>query len=161
MSGTICQVLYTTSLALGSVTNVSLELSTSGVHTDNGLAICFMGANYNLSDPAATLSFSSGGDQFDVQSETTLGAVEANVMTFSSLLQQDNTFTSDQQFGYAISRHMLPIFDHQCTLLWCETCVYDSLALTGPSTNTGALRPTLPHYSPMSCLHTTCRCQQT
>lgn len=98
MSGTICQVLHMTSLALGSVTNVSLELSTSGVGVDNGMAICFMGANYNLTEPVASLTSSAGGDQFDSQSEAQL-TVDTSVVTFSSLLQQDNTFTSDQNVG--------------------------------------------------------------
>ena len=79
---------------MGSMNQISVELSTPGVGVDTGLAVCFMGADYNLMDGGASVRLSSGGHQFDAQSETPPSDTEINVVTFSTLLQQDQTFTS-------------------------------------------------------------------
>eukprot|EP00892_Ulva_mutabilis_P007703 jgi/Ulvmu1/5304/UM022_0098.1 len=96
MSGTLCQTLYMTSLALGSVSQVDVDISTPGIGSDNGMAICFMGAHYNLTDPVASVQHALGGHQFDMDSEVPLRSVDSSVVTFASLLQQDQTFTSHE-----------------------------------------------------------------
>lgn len=98
MGAPVCQVLYMTSLALGSLTNISLEVSTPGVGEDNGFALCFMGSDYNLTEAAAALQYSTGGHQFDSLSETPLISLDKNVTTFTWLLNEDQTYTSPQAF---------------------------------------------------------------
>jgi hypothetical protein len=93
MSVPTCRLLYFTSLAFNQTTDVVLELSTppKGAH-DDGVAFCFMGANYILSNSTATANVTVGGNQFDT---SFLRRARIDVLEFASfweIMANDTTF---------------------------------------------------------------------
>ena len=95
----MCRTLYLTSLAFNTTTQIALELATGPQGSDDdGLAFCFMGANYNLaSSPVLVNAATSGADQFTIDATAT--PVTIGTVEYTSLwnILRNDTFYQDSE----------------------------------------------------------------
>lgn len=99
MSVSVCRTLYLTSLAFNTTTQISLELATPPQGSeDDGLVVCFMGANYKLNSSTVAVNATFGGDQFSIDADrptpVTIDSIEYT--NFWNILQND-TFYQDPE----------------------------------------------------------------
>lgn len=101
MSVLLCRTLYLTSLAFNTTTQIALELATPPQHSsedDDGLALCFMGANYDLRSSIALVNATtSDGDQFTIDDSP--APVSVDLIEYTSLwnILQNDTFYQDSE----------------------------------------------------------------
>ena len=106
MSVSVCRTLYLTSLAFNTTTQIVLELATppqGSIDDDDGLALCFMGANYDLRSSAALVNATtSGGDQFTIDDSP--APVSVDLIEYTSMwdiLQNDTFYQDPEALRYA------------------------------------------------------------
>jgi hypothetical protein len=107
MSGLVCRTLLWTSVAFNTTTQISLELATPPRGSnDDGLAVCFMGSNYELKSSTAVNSSIGSGDQFNIDENSTpvsIGSIEYT--SFWELLRNDTFFQDTELLRCVVLSH--------------------------------------------------------
>jgi hypothetical protein len=99
MSVLVCRTLYLTSIAFNTTSQISLELSTPPLgSSDDGLAVCFMGANYELNPSTVSLvNATAGGDQFSIAVNPKAVSIDSIEYTSFWDIVKNDTFYQDPE----------------------------------------------------------------